>query len=221
MRAIFPCLLLSAACHPEKNGDTGEALSCSEDVTQLSVEQDSPLGFSARTINTLTSGDHDSNLTWTNNEITSLRLRVTYADGDIRYIDRAISGGGGEEATDTASEEELCPDTLEIDVTLSFETGDDAFDETWETPLVATTADSATFAYTFDPLDLNGSYDVTSDMTSTDYDQLDGDARGTFDITGATGTLTGQASGEEECDEGEECSAWAENFDIATWAPAS
>lgn len=218
MRAICLSAMLLVACRTEKSGDTADALSCTEDVTQLSVEQESPLGFSARTINTVTSGDHYATLTWTNAETTGLRVRVTYADGDIRYIDRAVSGGGAE-ALDTAGAEELCPDTLEIDVTLSFETDDGAFDEKWDTHLVATQADSATLDYTFDPLDLNGAYDVSGDLTSADYDTLDGFAQGTFDITGSTGTLSGQASGEDDCD-GDECSAWAENFDIGSWVPA-
>lgn len=222
MRPIGLCALALVACKPEKNtGDTGADLSCSEDVTQLSVEQDSPLGFAARDINTLTSGDHDATLTWAQGGTTGLRVRATYADGDIRYIERALEGGGDAELTDTAGADELCPDTLEIDIDLTLETDDGALDEKWAATLVATAADSAAFSYTFDPLDLNGTYDVATDLDVTDYDTLEGVAAGTIDLSGTTGTLSGQASGQEDCPEGDECSAWSSRFEIGSWVPAS
>lgn len=214
------CLALSiallAGCDGGEKDNTGEdELSCTETIDELSIEEDSPLGFGGRAITTLTSGEHDATLTYADSSTSGMTLKVSYADGDIRYVDREPPADGGAEWA------EICQDTVEVDVTLIFRTQDDAFDEDWETALYAYDIDVAWFNAEFDPLDMVGGFDITAFMTSTDYDELTAFASGQVDLSGTTGTLAGQASGSEDCEEGDECSAWAEQIDIGAWVPVS
>ena len=55
---------------------------------------------------------------------------------------------------------------------VSFSTETGAFDESWSSTLSATAADLVSLHQDFDPTALTGTYDVKTDVTSTDYDSL-------------------------------------------------
>lgn len=220
MRALLLVTALMAGCDGgDKDTATEDGLACTEVIEEMSIEEESPLGFAGRAITTLVAGEDVSLLTWADGTTTNVSVKVSYADGDIRYIDREIAEGGAEIALDSGGE--LCPDSLELDVTVRFETEDGLMDEEWPTPLWAYAPDEAFFLASFDPLDMVGTYDILPAVTSTDYDELSATASGTVNLSGSTGEVSGQASGEDECADGDECTAWAERIEIGSWIPVS
>lgn len=218
MRALSLTLTLLVGCDGGNKDTAAEDLfSCEETIDDLSLEEASPLGFAGRNVTALTSGAQDALLTWSDGSTTTLTLTPTYVDGGVRFVDREVkTEGTGGEVYDTAYVEEMCPDSLEVDMELGFWTEDGAFEETWETVFYAYDAETIRFYHDLDPEDLSGGFDLTAFVTSTDYDELSASVSGIFTASGSEGQLSGQASGEEEC-EGDECTAWAEQIEIGTW----
>lgn len=217
MRAGFIAFMSLAlgACTGDKEGNTDVAeLGCTETPDELSIEEESPLGFAGRAITTIAGGDHTADLTYSTGDTTGLTLSVTYQDGDIRFIDSEVeSVPEGEEAPAIMPE---CPDRLEVDVRLEASTDDGALAETWESTLFAYEEQSINVYQELDPSALSGTLDVASFVTATDYDTLTAWLSGVITVTDFSGEIAGQASGEEDCT-GDDCAAWAENVSIATF----
>jgi hypothetical protein len=122
---------------------------------------------------------------------TDLALEVTWTGGEIRYVDaepregydtgtwEELAGGSepGEDGDDTAEPRpddtgpsdtgdggEMCPDSIEMDVTLTFVTADGAFDETVDAELYALDLDAGRLSAEILYDDLAGTY-VPTDPT--------------------------------------------------------
>lgn len=220
MKHLFIALLasLGVGCTGDKDtADEGAALGCTETPDELSIEEESPLGFAGRSITTIAGGDHSATLTYATGETAELTVSVAYRDGDIRYIDSEPETSSGGVAPAIAAE---CPDRLEVDVSLELATDDGALAEAWEGTLIAYEEQTINFYKELVVGGLTGTLDIPSFVLATDYDDLSAWASGVITVTGTTGEIAGQASGQDDC-EGEDCTAWAESVDIGTWGSAS
>lgn len=225
MRAswMLPVCLFSASCAGKNDDTSGEKTddaACIETVASLSVEEESPIGFSAQQILALTSGYHDATLSWDGGGTAALALNISYLEGDVRFVDREVNTGRTE-LTDTAVDSgELCPDTVEVDVSVSAVSDDGALAESWDTALVAADKSSASFRAEFDPLAMSGSYDITPALEGLDYDEVTAYADGAISGLGTSGVISAQASGTDDCPDSADCTAWATQINIGTWTDA-
>lgn len=203
-------------CAGDKDGtDEVADIGCTETPDELSIEEESPLGFAGRAITTIAGGDHTADVTYSTGDTTSLTLSVLYQDGDIRYIDSEVEEVPEGQVAPTIWPE--CLDRLEVDVALEVATDDGALAEAWTSTLTAYEEQTIGVYQELDIDALSGTLDVESFVTSADYDELSAWLSAEITVTTMTGEIAGQASGTDECDEGDDCSAWAEAVDIATF----
>lgn len=208
--------LLAAGCTGDDKEDVVADLGCTETPDELSIEEESPLGFAGRAVTTIAGGDHTATLTWATGDTTELTLSVSYQDGDIRYIDSEPEEPGPGEVAPAISP--VCEDRLEVDVVLEAATEDGALAETWDSTLSAYEEQVINLYEELAIDGLTGTLDVASYVTSADYTALSAWISGEITVTGTSGEVAGQASGEDDCGDSEDCSAWAEAVDIGTWS---
>lgn len=110
-----------------------------------------------------------------------------------------------------------CPDRVELDATGHFTTDDGAFAEVFATTLSATAAEVTTFSAVLDATTLQGSYDATLDVDEPDVATLDVVIDAAFDAAGSHGLVHTVATGEEECTDDNECTAWAADIEVGIW----
>lgn len=191
------------------------ALSCDESSTTLGFDELSALGFSGAQLAALAEGAHADTFTYAEGGATTgLTLTITADTTGARFID-------SEPAEDTGGGMELdmswCEDRLEVDLSIGFQTEDGAFAETWSGVLSSQDGVDADFRADVDPAALSGSFDADALLGDEDWDSvemwLSGSAR-----DGLTwGELSGQATKVEDCEEGEECSAYAKILEVGSW----
>lgn len=158
---------------PEKAPGTGSVSNngfCEYETTVLRSENEvSPLGFSASDVLAFAEGQHSHRLVWQlripRSEIEldfgpekgeqDVRLNVEYDAGEIRFIK-------------AKSPDDVCGDSLEIDVRVTIKTGGGALDETFDTTLQAWDASSAMFTTELDIEKLKGSFEITK-LTPSEY----------------------------------------------------
>ena len=204
------------ACTGDKEGNDEVAdIGCTETPDELSIEEESPLGFAGRAITTIAGGDHTADVTYSTGDTTSLTLSVLYQDGDIRYIDSEVEEVPDGQVAPAIMPE--CLDRLEVDVSLEAATDDGALAESWTSTLTAYEEQSIGVYQELDIDALSGTLDVASFVSSSDYEELSAWISAEITVTTMTGEIAGQASGTDECDEGDDCSAWAESVPIATF----
>lgn len=211
---LFPLLFpLLVACKGEK--DASDGASCEDTLTPLSLEEISVLGFAPGDLLTLAEGSHAETLRWARGGETLVEIGLTYEDGDARFVDsEPVYPEDGDSSAAIWIE---CPDRVEVDVSITFVTEDGAFDELWACPLQGEVVEMATFRQELDVDALGGTYDMDQDITEPDYDQRSAWVSGRFTAEGTTGEVMGQVSGEEECQDGDTCSAWAGEVPIGSW----
>lgn len=175
---------------------------CAESVLEIGLNEQTDLGFSARDLLNLASGQKRLEWAWDyKEETTTLTMRVTSVARTARYIDAvAVYPDGAPEVAI------VCPDRVEVDAWVDFATVDGASAERWSTTLFDTdgtdcmteTGDlclapgtEANFLYKFDRKRLNGSFygdvPVPEDLTVDFY------AHGTFRADSASANVYGQA----------------------------
>lgn len=210
MRPIFIVLALAACAEQQA---TSEAASCEDTPTALALDEASPLGFSPQDVVDVALGTFMAPLAWEGGGTTELTLDV-HSAGTARFVtsDAVYPDSGIEPAI-------LCEDRVEVDATVSFTTADGAFDETWPVVLRSTDGAVASFHVEPDPEDLGGTYDVTQAIEEESWDDVKLWVDATIDAAGSHGTVTGQVSGTDPDCEGDDCTAWASQLDLAAWAP--
>lgn len=221
--SLFAVSLLTACPDNGPKDDTAADLwACDETATELSLEEVSALGFSGQAIVDLASGAHSATFTYDDGAQTGLTLTAS-SPGAVRYIEStppSASPDSGMYDADVAWDSganDPCPDRVEVDMTLGFVTEDGAFDESWDVAMSSADGDTVSFFSTLDPSGFHGSFDLADHVASSDWDDLSAWVQGTFEASGTSGEISGQASGTEDCDEGEDCSAWAEMVPVGTW----
>jgi hypothetical protein len=152
-------------------GTANEGGRCDERVSDLTLEQNSPLGVSAADLVAWVAGTHRETLLWQDSSGTfgpeHGRSEVTIEIEPLgaHFITRSVaqSGDGREEGgvlIDIAFAEEPCPDAIQLDVRLHISTAGGALDETLVTTLEATSDDYVTGNIAL-PIDsLNGSFEA-------------------------------------------------------------
>jgi len=208
-------LLITMGCttggFPDDGGQSGEeTITCGAiDSVDLADDEPSALGFGRTEIALLTEGTHAATLSYQAGGSTDLTLDVTL--GAARWLDMEwVDSGTGERAEATA--EIGCADVVEVDATLAFHTADGAFDELWDTPLDAPMASEADFWMDLDLDALGGSFAYSPDE---DYDAVTAYALGSFDDSGAHGSIEGQ--GEKSEGSGDDGTVSATNLPMASW----
>lgn len=204
-------LCIFSACVPVDDpwggGQSGEeAVTCSDvESVPLGDDEVSELGFGKAEIAALAEGEHARTLVYADGS--SAALTMTVALGDARWLDMEyVSDGSGIEP---AME---CANQVEVDATITFVTDDGAFMETWETSLLASQSDSASFSVSLDLDALGGDFVYTPDA---DYDEIQAWVEGTFDSTGAWGEIVGYGIKSEGS--GDDGVTSATRLSMATW----
>ncbi len=210
-------LALLAGCSRGADPDpVGELPYCEEEGTPLGLEEASPLGFSGADLLSLAVGAHATTFDWAREGVddTPLTLVLTSRDG-ARYIESTAvyPRGGGEQPAIGV----VCENRLEVEVAVQLETGDGAFDESWDGRLVGLAADAASTSQVLDPDDLGGDYEMDDDIDEPHYDERSLTVEARFDETGSSGAVRGQISGETPCEDDEDCVAWAQQLEIGSW----
>ncbi len=146
--------------------------SCEEDTTELELDEVSPLGFSAEDVLALAEGTHEATLTWAPDEAsmatttlesgTTAVTLVVEAAGPASFVDAEPPSSGG--TVGMIALGRVCPDRVDVPVTVTLTTADGALDETLEGTLSATDAGSATLLVPIELDELEGtlSFEVVS-----------------------------------------------------------
>lgn len=203
-------------------GKTDEAMGphCEDTATVITLEESTALGFSGAELLALAEGTHTSTLTWSGDGGSTV-LTLTLArptDGEVRYVDsEAVAGDTGMSPAMAVE----CPDRLEVDLAFTFVTEDGTFNESWSGALMGTQPTNASWSTELDPAALGGSFAVEPWAEGEDYDTAELQISGTHDASGPAGSVTLQLSGADECEDGDECTAWASQQEIGTWGAVS
>ena len=195
--------------------DLGDSPYCDDTVTVLGVDDVGTLGFSGQDMLALAEGTHDETFVWTRTaESSALSLVVRHDGGEVRQVESEAVYPEGT-TVDIGIE---CPDRIEVDVAVTFETADGAFAEAWDLALVAVSAGTVAMDVVLDPDALGGSYDMNADITDPDWDDRGLWASGRFETARSSGEITGQVSGgDDDCQDGEVCTAWSGMVDVGRW----
>lgn len=219
MRTLAPLfgLFLLPACDLFAEKDVAEdGPSCTETATVLSLDDATDLDFSGADVLAVVAGTHTGTFVWSKDGHTEgLTLTVGDTPTEVRFIDSVPIVDP--DADLVMADEVQCPNRVEIDVPVSFATETGAFDESWSSTILAYSLDEMGMTQDLDYTAMGGSYDLLSDVESTDYDTLRFGLQASFSPDGTSGTVSGQASGSEDCDPGDVCSAWAEMIDVGSW----
>ncbi|WP_437300431.1 hypothetical protein [Sorangium sp. So ce426] len=149
----------------------------------IGADDVSPLGFSAREVLSVASGERSAPLTWAKGGSTTATLSV----GEIvaaRFVGSMDGSGVGPDIG--------CVEHLQIDVPMAFSTEDGAFDESFEVTLRATQADAAWFEHAIELSSsaLQGSYEVT-EVDTAEFREVFLYLSGTLSSSAAEGQIEG------------------------------
>ena len=201
---------------------------CVDDSAEIALDDSSALGFSANDMLALAGGERtDSFVYASDGHSTPLTINVSTVATTARLVISTTvwpEDTGGEEPMyspemDTASsgDDAWCPDHIEIDASVDFATEDGAFDEHWSVELYGSGAGITSFGLALDPHGLGGSYDMEAALEGEDYDSLDLSAYAVFDADGSWGAIDGDATGQDDCEDGETCTAWDMLVEVGDW----
>jgi len=183
---------------------------CEDTPTVVALDEVTPLGFAASELAAWAEGTHAETFVYAEGGSTPLTLAVTVGP-EARYVTSvAVYPDDG---TQPAIGVE-CFDRVEVDLSVSLETDDGAFDEGFDTTLQSMDGLSAEWFATLDPGALGGSYDL--DDPEVDWSERKLFVQASFDAEGSSGSIAGQLSGQDDC-EGPDCAAWAMNVEVGHW----
>lgn len=210
MRALLPLLLLTGCPKATNDGPY-----CEETSTTIALDATTTLGFTAADVLATIPATQDTELQYVDGSTTALALSFAPA-AEARFVDsEAVYPDNGGMMMDIAV---ICEDYIAIDTTFGFMTEDGAFAESFASTITAS-AMGTTLAQELDLGALTGTFELEPFVTAKDYDSLSAWINVSFSEGVSTGTVSGQASGEDECT-GDTCSAWAENVDVGVWPAA-
>lgn len=203
---------------PNDDGQFGEEAGARCDVvtrTPLALDEVSPLGFTAQSVLDLAEGTHPGTLTWLEAGGSSpLTLTVAQA-GAIEYVEQAVvttGTGSGEEPALSL----WCPNLVSVGVDIGFVTDDGVFAEQWLGALTSDVEGQTGFDRTLE--DLAGTFDPWDHIPAdTDFDEVTAWLEVSFDASGPSGLIHGQGSGTDGDPNDPDSSAYAQNFDIASF----
>lgn len=212
-------LLLIWLLLPACQGDNKEAStpSCIATETDVALDEVSPLGFAPAEMLAQVPASDAAEFTYADASSTTLSLgfapgtTATFVDLEADYPDTG-------EVIDIGV---ICDDYVAVDVDLDFQTDDGVFDEALSSELHAGADLVVTLHVDLDLAAMGGTFDIGDYTTETDWD----DARAGIDVAftdgGPTsGIVAGDVSGQDECADGDQCSAWSSMVEVGTWGDA-
>lgn len=209
---IASATMIDMATFEATRDSTSEALvGCLPVTTTLLGRSDpSPLGFSADDVLAWAETSSSFELQWADGTRTPATLAVRWDGGTIEHRDNEWMSAGGADVAPALG----CEDDVRIEVTVSFQTEDGAFAESWTTAIVATSAARALLHRELGSV--SGTFDPSAFAPSGHaYDTVRAFFDATLETTGTTGTIAGQ--GEGTSGSGPDGTAFAEMFAIASW----
>lgn len=195
--------------------EADEGWHCEETRTAIEMSEVTSLGFAAEAVVAHVGATESATFTYEDATTTPLSLSFTGA-GTATFVDgEAVYEGDGHNIPLIDLE---CPPRIEVDGTLAFATEDGLFDEVLEVVVVGTVAEEAVID---EPLPLGamgGTFTLTPFIDSADpWDAESAALRATYADGVSVGSVDGQISGEEACDDGDVCTAWAATVAVGTW----
>jgi hypothetical protein len=211
------CGVLASGC-AHTGGQTGEEQgSCWSKLTPLSLDAESPLGFSAQDSLSLAAGEHTATLHW----IPSTRYAYgpESADGQLQVTITSL--GSARYATQDSGQgfdELLCLPSVLTDVAVEFDSAGGAFHESFQGVLAASNRDSATLSATLLGTHLAGSFafDPTA-LGDRTFAQL------TLNLSFGAGSFSGAVNAglEQTHGIGSDSSVSLETVPLACWGGAA
>ncbi|MEQ1567972.1 MAG: hypothetical protein ABMA64_20200 [Myxococcota bacterium] len=185
--------------------------------TALSIDEVSPLGFTAQEVVDLTSGARGYSLAYAGGASTPLAFELV-PSGVYEYVEQAVvdeGGSGGIEPAFTL----FCPNLVAVAAELHFATDDGAFAEVLSVEVSAPELASVSVV---DPLDaLAGAFDPWDHVPAgSDYDEVEAWLDVHIDAAGVHGTISGQGSGIVGDPDEPDSMAYAESFEVASFGDA-
>ena len=204
--SLMVALLLSACLGGQTGGETGGTWNeedqptyagegCVEQATPLAADEVSPLGFSAADVATLVGESVTTPMVWL--ETADLGVEATVVPGpseltltildltNPRFVDASPEEPEDGPAIEPAA---VCPDRVDIDVTLHIATADGALDETVSATLHATSAELVELLVPLDPTSLTGTFSVAAVSATAELESFA--LRSTYDPVGMSGELS-------------------------------
>lgn len=215
---LFPAafaLALLSACPVDNKGETGPY--CEDTKTDIALDEVTPIGITAADVIADAAAEETAVFTYVDDATTDLTLGFVAGTG-ARFVDSEAvypETDGPQPAIAV-----ICDDRIEVDGTFSFATADGAFAESFSSVLNAT-AERTYISQALDLDGLAGTFDLVPFVDAEDYDALEAWIDVVFTDGVSAGAVNGQASGEDECADADECTAWATNVEVGTWGPAS
>jgi hypothetical protein len=202
--------VIALGCESSSGGQTGEeAARCAVvDETDLAPGEQSPLGFGGDAIGALTADAQVSELSWAKGGTTALTVSFS-ASGPATYRRQKY--------VDDGSDIEIavgCSDVVAQKGSLSFQTDDGGFDESWPVTLTAADASNASVVIDLDLDHLGGSYVVT-EVDPSAFDGIQAYVTIDFGASGAHGSVDGTAAGKPQG--GKNGTVSAQHFAIASF----
>lgn len=212
---VLACFALLTACESGDSNQLADVGECEETVTAVDLDEETDLGLSAQDLLDAAEGTWTDELVYLFEEATTeLTFVVSYDGGEASYVtSEYVSSDDADIAPD-------CEDYVEVEVSVSLETADGRFAESWTDTVVGYADADPVLWNRFDPASLGGTFDP-SEVTDEDYDEAEVFVTSTFADGSCSGEIVLQVSGAEEIGAeesgGEEGVAWASNYDVAGW----
>ncbi len=196
--------------NPGDGGQFGEENRGCQEVSRTPVSlDDATLGFDAQSILDL-GGAHATTLEYAGGDSTDLAIEVTQTpDGAVELVTYVYIDDSGAEIAMAD-----CGPQLELEVEVSFGTGDGVFDEHWSDLLVAPAADTA---YVFEDLtEVNGTFDAWDYAPEeNDFDEMAASIDFALTPAGPVGEVMAVGTGSDG--EGDDGTVFAEAILIGTF----
>lgn len=197
MRAAFlvvPAgLTFLAGCDPTKEGPL-PPYACVENAADLAQDEASPLGLAPQDVLEMGAGSFVGQVVWTDDDPSGIRIVSAPAAALIARYVKSDPFDSTNTAVTEAQAGIVCPDRIEVGVTLTVTSTDERLDESLEGLLVAVDGTQATFHH--DLTTPNGDLDPTFFVPRRDTYPDDVDAWFDFIGTGpstSSGSIAGQA----------------------------
>lgn len=219
MRRLAPLALLAfpllAAC---PSGKLEDAMPYCEDTrTAIAPDEATALGITANDVLAGLPAEETTTFRYVDGASTDLTIAFT-PDAQAYFVDSVAVYPETDGPVPAIAV--VCDDRIEFDGTLAFATADGAFAESLAVTLAAT-ADAANIREELDLDALTGTFDIEPFVDAEDYDALAAWIDVSFVAGQSQGKVEGQASGEDECADGDECTAWAQVVEVGTWDAAT
>lgn len=199
-----------------KFGTADEGAYCEDTATVLAMDEVSELGFSGNDVLDNLEGERSTVMRYLESGTdTGLTMDVRYDGGEVRFVESVAVYPDHDGIGNTMEAAIDCQDRLEIDVAVTFASGDGVFDEDWDVALRSTDPSAGDFDLAdLDPTDFSGTYDFIA-FDPAEWDDVWTSVHAGIDAGGLRGTV--DEMGEKVEDDGPDGTAMAAMTTVAQW----